>query len=113
MSDTDNKLKTSPLKPVPQELVSQLRIMRRNPDDFWVVKRIGCMLGSDRKGARSAYQIAHPSLDDAGTWCPEHGWIRFNSVKLPPTKNLTDWEIKDWQQSEQRRKAFAKRRAQD
>lgn len=110
-SDTDNKPKTSSLQPVPQELASQLRIMRRNPDDFWVVKRVSCMLGSDRKGERSAYQLGHRNLEDAGTWCPKHGWIRFNSVELPPSESLLEWEIKDRQQLEQRRKAFAKRKA--
>jgi hypothetical protein len=70
----------------PQELVSELCRMRRNPDEFYFKRRVMCSLGCDHKGEKSAYQIGHANCDDAGSWCATHGWLSFESARLPPNQ---------------------------
>lgn len=96
MSDMDEGLKTSYKSIMPQELASELATMRRNPADFTVAGMITCFLGCDReKGSRSAYLLNHNNKEDIGSWCPLHGWLRFDSVGLPPTEGLSEMEIAD------------------
>lgn len=101
---TDADIKTSPLGSLPAELISQLTVMRRDPADFRLRGRSSCSLGCDRKGERSAYQLAHVDVVEAGTWCPVHGWLSFQSDALPPTERLTVSEIEDNRIAEQRRR---------
>ncbi len=85
MVDMDNELKTSLTGSVPQELVSELRLMRQNPDNFYLRGR-SCCLFCGGTGQKNAYQLGHPKSIEAGTWCPEHGWLSFDSPQLPPTE---------------------------
>jgi hypothetical protein len=110
MPTTDMGAKTPLQDSVPQELISQIQVMRRNPTDFYFRRNASCSLGCDRKGERSAYQIGHPDALEAGTWCPTHGWLTFDSVALPPTERLLPWEIEDRRLAEQRRAAVARRK---
>lgn len=110
-TDRDKTLKLPLLGNVPQELIAQLVVMRRNPDHFWLRGRSSCSLGCDAKGMRSGYQLGHADADEAGTWCPKHGWLSFPSDALPPTEHLTAAEIEDNRRAGQRRQEFAQRKA--
>lgn len=109
MTDTAEIGKTALLGNVPQQVISQIQTMRRNPADFRLRGRASCSLGCDRKGERSAYQLSHPGTVEAGTWCPKHGWLSFPSDALPPTERLTASEIEENRLSGQRRAKAAKR----
>jgi len=111
MTDTNSGIQTALQDSVPPELVSQIETMRRNPTDFYFRRRSSCSLGCDRKGERTAYQIGHKDVEEAGTWCPTHGWLSFESALILPTERLSPSEIED-RKIEQRRKAeFAQRKA--
>ena len=110
MTDTDDNVKMPLIGNVPQELISQIATMRRNPDHFYFKRRASCSLGCDRKGERTSYQLGHPDNDDAGTWCPNHGWLSFDSAGLPPTERLRPWEIEDQRLSDRRKAEFARRK---
>lgn len=66
---------------LPDNLVLELRKMRRDPSQFTVVSMTTCKMGC---GKGSAFSLAHPDSQSAGTWCALHGWIFFDSVKVPP-----------------------------
>ncbi len=87
--DTDLGVKvalgTTEPQELPLELQAELTKMRRNPASFHFKRRVKCSL-SDKTGAKSAYQIGHADSPEAGTWCPEHGWLSFDSPQLPPTE---------------------------
>ena len=112
MTDTENQTRLPLLGNVPQELISQIQTMRRNPADFYFRRKASCSLGCDRKGERSSYQLGHVDDVEAGTWCPNHGWLSFDSVALPPTERLTAAEVEDRRLSDRRKADFARRKAQ-
>ena len=64
---------------IPGPLADELRFMRRKPEDFSVTKRTKCKFGC---GPDAAYTLWHPQSEGAGTWCPIHGWLFFDSIKL-------------------------------
>lgn len=104
MTDTDFYLRIALQGNVPQELTSEIERMRRNPADFWLRGRAACSLGCDRKGQRSAYQLGYKEITEAGTWCPTHGWLTFNSADILPTERLTPAELEDRRLSQQRKR---------
>ena len=99
----DGELKTLSPPRMPQELASELALMRRNAGDFVVGRRVKCSLGSDRKGEKSAYEVVAEG-EPAGTWCPEHGWLWFDSARYPPTERLKPSELRDRQLALARKK---------
>ena len=70
---------------IPKELGNELRRMRRDPEAFKLNGRVKCGLGC---GKGAAYNLTHPQSTNAGTWCPRHGWIFFDSTNLPPTEGM-------------------------
>jgi hypothetical protein len=68
---------------LPVKLTDELRRMRREPSAFTVNGRVKCGLGC---GKGAAYSLTHPQVANAGTWCAVHGWIFFDSERLPPTR---------------------------
>lgn len=112
MLPTDMDVKTPLQGNVPQELISEIQTMRRNPTDFYFRRKASCSLGCDRKGERSSYQIGHADASEAGTWCPTHGWLTFDSVALPPTERLLPWEIEERRLARRRKDEFARRKEQ-
>lgn len=95
-------------KSIPDALRRELAAMRRNPDGYTVSGMVGCKLGC---GKRKAYSLTHQDSESAGSWCPVHGWLFFDSAALPPTERLTPAEIEDNRLAEQRRRDFARRKA--
>lgn len=95
---------------LPVQLEAELRKMRRNPTDFSISARTRCKLCSEPK---SAYHLINAKFGDrvVGSWCPEHGWLFFDSVELPPAERLTVAETEDNRLAEQRRRDFARRKA--
>lgn len=83
--------------------------MRRSPDGYSVVKMVKCSLGC---GKGKAYSLTHADSEHAGTWCPTHGWLTFDSVALPPTERLLPWEIEDRRLAQRRKDEFARRKEQ-
>ena len=67
---------------IPEELVSELRRMKRDPAAFALGGRVKCGLGCVKA---AAYHLTHPKSRKAGTWCAVHGWLFLDSVNLPPT----------------------------
>lgn len=64
-------------------LAAELSRMRRDPREYRVSERLWCHLGC---GKGAAYALTHEKRTRAGTWCPVHGWLHFDSVGLPPEK---------------------------
>src|SRR6266511_6437588 len=95
MTDTEIDLRASLEDTTPQELISELKAMRRNPASFHFKRRSTCPFGCDSKGGKSAYQIGHADCEEAGTWCPTHGWLSFSSSACPPTERLSASEVAD------------------
>ena len=109
MVERENLEALTPDKSLPDALRRELTTMRRKPEGYSVVKMVKCNLGC---GKLKAYSLTHADSENAGTWCPVHGWLFFDSVALPPAERLTTSEIED-RKLEQRRKAeFAQRKAQ-
>lgn len=98
----------TPNKSIPIALSAELTAMRRNPDGYSVVRMVKCGLGC---GKGKAYSLTHADSENAGTWCPTHGWLFFDSVALPPTERLTPAEIEDNRLAAQRQREFARRKA--
>src|SRR5262245_48479541 len=71
---------------------NEIQRTRRKPEAFSLAHMVKCRFGC---GARAAYALSHPQSAEAGTWCPTHGWLFFDSVGLPPTERLTATEIED------------------
>lgn len=95
---------------LPEALLTEIVTMRRNPRNFRVTGMVTCSL-APAICKKSAFRLTHPDAANAGSWCPVHGWLFFDSVALPPTERLTTSEIED-RKLEQRRKAeFAQRKA--
>lgn len=107
----DNQTKNDALTPqmaIPDALRRELATMRRNPEGYSVAKMVKCSLGC---GKGKAYSLTHADSANAGTWCPSHGWLFFDSVALPPTERLTKAEIEDRRLAEQRQKDWQRRKA--
>jgi hypothetical protein len=66
---------------IPGILDFELNLMRRKAAEFRVLKMVKCKFGC---GKGSAYTLGHPASRNAGTWCPIHGWLFFDSVKIQP-----------------------------
>jgi len=82
-------------------VIQELIKMRRNPALFSAGGLIQCKFCGKPK---TALALLHASFQDSvGSWCADHGWLYFDSVKLPPTERLRASEIED-RRLEQRRK---------
>jgi hypothetical protein len=68
---------------IPEEIVSELRRMRRDPAEYKLSGRVQCGLGC---GKGAGYHLTHPKSTNAGTWCAVHGWLFLDSGNLPPTE---------------------------
>lgn len=66
---------------LPNDLISALIKMRRDPCLFAVLRMTQCKFGC---GKNSVFAITHPRSNEAGAWCEIHGWIFFDSVKIRP-----------------------------
>lgn len=78
VSVADNKTKAA--TEMPPELVNELRKMRRDPAEFQVLGVVHCRFCSEKK----SIEIAHANSPSCGAWCPTHGFIYFDSVRVPP-----------------------------
>jgi hypothetical protein len=94
---------------MPSELTAELTKMRRNPALFAIDKAVRCKFCG--KG-QTGLALLHAESLNAGTWCPEHGWLYFDSVKIPPTERLTASEVEDRKLASERSKAVARRKEQ-
>lgn len=96
--------------PLPDGLEAELRKMRRNPASYSVVSLHKCKFCTKPK---SAHHLINAKFGDriVGSWCPEHGWLFFDSVSLPPTERLTPAEIEDRRLTEQRKRGPRQRAA--
>jgi hypothetical protein len=66
---------------LPELLKAEIRKMRRNPEDFIVLRQGRCRLC----WKKNALDLGHPqNPTNAGSWCPVHGWLNFDSVKIRP-----------------------------
>lgn len=66
---------------MPEPLKTELRRMRRRPEDFTVLRQGRCRLCCKK----TALDLGHPkNPTNAGSWCPVHGWLSFDSVKVRP-----------------------------
>ena len=110
MTDTELGTRLPLLGNVPRELISQIVTMRRNPDHFYLRRQASCSLGCDHKGERSSYQLGHVDSAEAGTWCPTHGWLSFDSVAIPPSERLRSHEIEEAKLHRQHQQAHAHRK---
>lgn len=62
-------------------LRKEIAAMRRTPDEFRILRESHCKFC----GKRNALDLGHPNNPtNAGSWCPQHGWLRFDSPKIPP-----------------------------
>lgn len=61
-------------------LRTDILTMRRNPDEFTVTDGAKCKFCYKRV----AFDLAHELNPTAGSWCPIHGWLHFDSVKIRP-----------------------------
>lgn len=67
---------------IPDALAQELVVMRRDPSEFVFLRVSKCRLCRDKTGA---IDIGHPlNPANAGSWCPVHGWLAFDSVKIRP-----------------------------
>jgi hypothetical protein len=79
---------------MPDNLLAELIKMRQNPEHFSVISMGNC--GFCGGGTKRAYQLSsEQSKTVAGSWCPTHGWLHFDSVGYPPTEHLSDSERED------------------
>ena len=92
-------------------LNSELTRMRRRPEDFTILREDAkCKLCYKK----TAVDLGHPNNPaNAGTWCPVHGWLMFDSVGIPPTERLKPYEIEANKEAEKRKAAFARRKANE
>jgi hypothetical protein len=65
---------------MPEQLRAELQRMKRDPREFAVLRKMTCKFC----GTRTAFELGHAATDNAGSFCPVHGWVYFNSVKIPP-----------------------------
>lgn len=66
---------------LPDPLIEQISVMRRNPAEFTFLAIARCKLCYKK----NAVEIGHPlNPNGAGTWCPFHGFLAFDSVKIRP-----------------------------
>lgn len=91
------------LVPMPEVLTLELTRMRRKPQDFTVYYGAKCKLCYKRV----AFDVKH--ANGTGSWCPEHGWLQFDSVAIPPTERLKPYEIEERKEAERRKVAWQKR----
>ena len=64
---------------LPEALGKEIKRMRRNPEEFTVLKVAKCRFCYKK----NAFDLGHPqNPENAGTWCPVHGWLAFDSVKI-------------------------------
>lgn len=70
------------LEALPPALRRELSVMRREPAEFAVVARGICRFCTG--SAKTAYWLSHPLNKDAGSWCPEHGFLSFDSNTIRP-----------------------------
>ena len=96
--------------PLPDALVAELVKMRRNPADFTVSGLSKCKFCSKSKIAYTLLNAKSGPIP-VGAWCATHGWLFFESVRCPSTERLTAWEVEDSRLAEQRRAAWARRKA--
>ncbi|HLA11395.1 MAG TPA: hypothetical protein VJ023_12485 [Pyrinomonadaceae bacterium] len=68
------------MDPMPEGLKRELRLMRRNPAEFTVLRKGRC-----KCRMKNAFDLGHPVPLNAGSWCLIHGWLFFDSVKIRPT----------------------------
>ena len=89
--------------PLPGELEAELRKMRRNPANYSVVSLHKCRFCTKPK---SAHHLINAKFGNriVGSWCPEHGWLFFDSVALPPTERLTPTEVEEQRLAERRKR---------
>jgi len=87
---------------LPAELAAELTKMRRNPALFKIQQAIQCKFCGKPKTGLALINAKFPERQ-AGSWCPIHGWLFFDSVAFPPTERLTASEIED-RELERRRK---------
>lgn len=74
-------LPLGPIVAMPEELGAQLVLMRRNPAEFTVRSQSKCRFCYKR----CAFDLFHPPTPTlAGTWCPDHGWLYFDSNRFRP-----------------------------
>lgn len=91
------------------DLTAALVKMRRNPLEFTVLRTDAKCKFCYKK---TAVDIGHPlNPQNAGCWCPEHGWLVFDSVAIPPTERLKPHEVQEREEAEKRRIAWQKRQA--
>ena len=83
MEIVTQSIRTSPTtrKALPDALRAELKLMRRDPAAYSIVRKVKCGLGC---GKQAAYSLTHADCENAGTWCRAHGWIFFDSPALPP-----------------------------
>lgn len=107
MDNTAKNDAPTPQIAIPDTLRRELTTMRRNPEGYSVVRMVKCSLGC---GKGKAYSLSHADSASAGTWCPTHGWLFFDSVALPPTERLTTAEIEDNRLAKQRQRDWLRRK---
>lgn len=93
---------------LPPALEVELTKMRRNPAMFHAGGKIQCRFCGKPNTAYALLDAT--SGNEAGSRCPLHGWLYFDSVKFPPTERLTAGEIEDRRLSERRREAAQRRK---
>ena len=66
---------------LPEDLVLELKRMRRNPSEFTRLQTSRCKLCY----GNTAIDLRHPlNPQHAGTWCSVHGWLSFDSPRIRP-----------------------------
>jgi len=65
---------------MPADLSADLLKMRRDPTQFQVKDNAKCKFCYKR----NSFDLEHELNPVAGSWCPIHGWLHFDSVKIRP-----------------------------
>lgn len=66
---------------LPDRMIQSIIVMRRNPEEFTFLRMSRCKFCYKTV----AYDIGHPlNPTNAGSWCPTHGWLAFDSPKIRP-----------------------------
>lgn len=90
-------------------LTAELTKMRRNVKDYHVFGMGTCSFCGGKQ--KPAYQVKSGQSEFVvGSWCPEHGWLHFDSAAYPPTERLTASEVEDRKTDERRKAEFARRK---
>ena len=71
------------MRTLPASLTRELQMMKRDPSEFSVVRKVACQFGC---GKAAALALTHLSVSSVGSWCPQHGWLYFDSRKLESCK---------------------------